>query len=125
MAQPDPFAPVWRGTTGVTERLGSPVVEFSDLGVKATRVYDGVFTYLLANTPSVGSVMPDMGNLQVERVRVTPTGGGAGTMTVLMKMEGIPALTATQVPVYETEWVEVQKDILRHPRYQPGGVDAL
>jgi hypothetical protein len=46
-------------------------------------------------------------------------------MTVILASDSIGGLSDPALPVYEIEWIEVQKDITRHPRYQAGGDDEL
>lgn len=118
--------PIWRGTRDASERMGSPVLRHTGNGWTATRIYDGDFQKLIASSPAIGAHMSDLGNMEVEEVEITPMGGGAGTMTVKLVLN-TQALTQQpeDFPIYEIDWIEVQRDITLHQRYQAGGDDEL
>ena len=122
---PSDFDPIWRGSKEIEECLGSPKIKRTARGWTAVRTYDGVFTELQAKAPDIGSKMADMGELMVDEVNIEPTGGGAGLMTVTMLLDSQAGIGAPADPVFEIEWIEVQKDITRHWRYNVGGPDEL
>jgi len=120
----DNFDPIWRGTKEVLERPDSPKMKASTQGWSATRVFDGPYEALLKQAPSIGSNMQGFGAMEVSEVEIVPAGGGMAVMTISLAVDS-PQYDKAADPVYEVEWVEVQKDIARHPRYQSGGDDEL
>ncbi len=118
--------PIWRGTRDATEQMGSPKLVHTGNGWTATRIYEGDFQKLIASAPAIGAKLPDLGNMEVESVEFVPVGGGAGLMTVKLAIN-CPSLQGQpdDFPVYEIDWMEVQRDITLHQRYQKGGDEEL
>lgn len=122
--------PLWRGSQAIHEQPGSPVRERSADGLRITRIFKGPFQALVAAEPQIGAAMEGTPGVAVSSVRTEPDEAGPlgpGTMTVEATDEGGHGeiIPVTQPPVYEVEWGSIGKSIEQHPRYRPGGVNAL
>lgn len=118
-----------QGRVSIEEQPGSPRWRFIGERVEVTRTYKGRYLDLLAKRPAIGAPMPDTGNLTIETVEVIPGNGTGvyrlGDMTVVLSNEDEASGTEPAKPVYEVDWMEVERDLKTHPRYRTGALSAL
>lgn len=117
------------GQVGIEEQPGSPRFRFAGGRGECVRVYKGRFLDLMARRPAEGSAMPDTGNLTVAEVVIEPIAGHGvtrlGLMTVTLADEDQAEGEEPAKPIYEVDWLEVERDIKTHARYRTGGGSAL
>lgn len=105
------------GDLSIKEQPGSPEIRMTREGRIVTRVFQGTTADLAAFAPDYGA---DMDGYKVrEWTLKTNVNGGLSTLTIHLDN------LSTSDPEYEVEWVEVQKDLLTHPRYNSGGTKPL
>lgn len=117
------------GQIAIEEQPGSPKYRFAGNRAECLRTYKGRFLDLLARRPAAGTKMPDTGNLTVESVEIEPIAGDGvnrvGLMTVTLSDEDQAEGDNPEKPIYEVDWLEVERDIKTHPRYRTGAASAL
>lgn len=120
---------IWFGTTDITETVGSPLYDFTASKNEATRVFEGQFEILLAGKPAIGSTMSGFTAFTVERVQVKNLEGDKGQMTVGLFQAVSMGYLNTGLPIdpiYEIDWVQVDKPLETHPIYKnPSGTYNL
>jgi hypothetical protein len=117
----------WKGTKDIKEAPDSPVYDLGKDGAKWTRTFNGPFTALIAACPKRLQSMSGFPGFLVDDIRIAKAKGTTGTMTVTLCTTPLPDpdSNAQDLPVDEIEWVEVNKKLETHKRYQPGGDAAL
>jgi len=113
---------VWRGATGMKEDPSSPVVGSNKDGVTLTRIWNGPYATVKASVPARLSIVAGSPGVFVDTTRLEKLTGDRGRLTVELSSNPFPDPDSD---VLELEWVEIQKPLLQHKRYQPGGVKAL
>jgi len=113
--------PTWRGSVNLHEAPDSPRFEDSDTGARYVRVFHGPYGTCLSQKPTRGSAVAGHPGFKVDSISVEKGPGGKGILTFAMVINPI----TEDLPVYEIEWVESQKDLLTHPIYRQGGTRLL
>jgi hypothetical protein len=111
----------WRGSTVIQEDPNSPELQNTQNGVNVVRTYNGQYSLLAAATPSRGALTVDG---MVDEVNLKRAPGGRGILVVKYGPFSFAGLDAP-FGLLEVEWLEVQKKLEQHPRYQSGGASAL
>jgi hypothetical protein len=111
----------WRGSIAIQEDPNSPQIQIDVNGWKRVRIYNGQYSILNAAAPPRGALTAD-GMVDVVDLKRAP--GGRGILTVTYGPYSFAGLDAPG-GLQEIEWVEVQKKLEQHPRYQIGGPAAL
>jgi hypothetical protein len=119
-----PKAVKWRGTRDIKESPDSPLFEDTASGGKWTRTFNGTFSALMAARPKRLQVLPGYNGFYVDDVRVQKDKGTTGRMTIVLTNAPIQSPDQTEA-VLEIEWVEVNKKLETHPRYQTDGEKPL
>ena len=113
---------IWKGSSSIQLSPESPELINSKDGLSTVLVYHGTYAALEADQPArLSGVSGYSGYVDV--VNLKRAAGGRGVMTVTLVPSAWSLTDGT--PTIEVEWVEIQKKLETHPRYQPGGESAL
>ena len=116
-----PILPISCGNVTTKEQPGSPVITITTDTTRVRRVWKGLYSALLSSPPmAVGQSFGINGAVVETATTTADRGSGLGTFIA----EG-SNVSVYPTPVYSTESVDLQKDIITHPRYQTGGANAL
>lgn len=109
-----------RGDTTIRERPDSPEWDFNTQRITCTRTFEGMYADLLAGRPSIGSTMMGYENLCVEDVRIKRAVSGKATMAVILEVQIVPITNPPlpAQPVYEIEWVQLERPIEQNPAFK-------
>ena len=114
------------GDTSIRE-LPARDKDFNADGIREVVRFEGPHADLEAQRPANGSLHSETG-LLVERTSLRRTNGGDGILTLFLSNQfggSDGGGTTAADPVWEQDWVVIQKPLLEHPRYQAGGAKAL
>jgi hypothetical protein len=115
--------PVWKGSREMQEDPESPINGNNKDGATQTRIFNGPYATLASAIPArLSNVIGSPLTLYVDTTELKKQPGGNGKLTINLSANPFPD---PGQDVQELEWVEIQKPLLQHPRYQPGGVRAL
>jgi hypothetical protein len=115
-----PQVPVWVGSQAITETPTSPRIEADATRFSVTRIYEGPYETLGSNQPYQGQAFSDLPPAAlVVSVLLEKMPGGKGRLTVKAETSG-PSETQPYAPLFEVEWVEVDRRIEQHPIYADG-----
>ncbi len=122
-------SPIWKGTREIKESPDSPEWERTSAGRKCTCTFYGPYETILASQPADGQAISGYPtDLKVDRVIVHKRRGGKGEMVIYLsalESGGGGGSPSTEQPVYEVEWVMIEKSLFYHPRYTFGGAKKL
>jgi hypothetical protein len=121
----------WHGSRELLLQPGYPRIVENASGSATELRYHGPFKSAQARKPKYGVKVEGYAGF-VDQTEVYPddTGQeGGGFLKIVIKDESgsnetLSTDDGTQ-PVFEVEWIDLNPSILTHPRYSPGGVDAL
>ena len=116
-------APRWKGSKGTKEDPSSPKLSNTKDGWKQTRIFNGMYETMEKALPDRLSNLagsPDTLFVDTVLLEKLPAGRGKLTIELVSSPIGDPN---TSTP--ELEWMEIQRPLLQHPRYQSGGAMAL
>ena len=113
---------VKRGDTTFRERPDSPEWDFGTQKVSCTRTFEGLYADCLTKVPPIGSSMQGYdAKLLVENVKIKKAISGKATMTVLAEYladVGNNEFPAPVQPVFEVEWVQLERPLEQHPKFK-------
>lgn len=116
-----PIIPTSCGNVTTKEQPGSPQVTITQESTRVRRTWRGLYAAILSSPPiAVGAVIGVNGAICESVTLTADTLNGLGTYTAEGSNQSV-----YPDPIYETESVDLQKDIITHPRYQLGGAKAL
>ncbi len=121
-------SPVWRGSASLVEASDSPEFENTQDGPRYTRHFSGPYASVMSSLPDRRAAMSGTpSGFLVDTVKVDKAPGRRGTMTVTLTPNPIEDAFQSGEPVglLEIEWIEIQKRLELHPRYQTGGDSEL
>jgi hypothetical protein len=109
-----------RGDLTIRERPDSPEWAFNTQKITCTRTFEGMYADLLSGRPGIGTSMEGYDNLYVEDVRIKRSISGKATMTVLLEVQIVPITNPPlpAQPVYEIEWVQLERPIEQNPAFK-------
>lgn len=120
--------PTWKGSKELQEQPTSPKWKFSASGTTVQRVFVGPYQKCLDTRPKIGQTMSDLaGDIFVDDVEVIKGKGKSGTMTVNLATR-VPADASSSEPfqpIFEFDWVVIDKRLEQAPIFQEGGSKAL
>jgi|GEM_PF-3797963 len=112
-----------RGNTDYREISGSPEIHVTASKVTITRHYEGLWSFIQSTglvLPSIiGVPMVDLDSLFfISDVKCKKKEGDWGEVTIEVENQNNPGWTT---PIYDCEWVALEKDLILNPRYAAGG----
>jgi hypothetical protein len=122
--------PLWKGFKDLAERPESPDWDFSGSKKTCTRTFEGPYDKCLDKRPKLGQNMADIPlDYFVSNTKVKRIAGAKGALTITMESY-VPETHSIEQsepyqPQYEIEWVEIERKLEQHPRYQTGGAKAF
>lgn len=121
---------VWRGSKKLEPQPDSPKFRQDKGGPVWTYAFAGPYAVVLAAKPQRLATFRGLPlNFFIDTVALDKAPGGRGILTLTATpspAEGIDSAgLTTSSPVVEVEWVEIQKKLETHPRYNDGGAKAL
>jgi hypothetical protein len=112
--------PLWVGSQEATETPDSPKIKVDATRFSVTRIYEGPYAVLSGNQPTQGQAFSDMpAACLVVDLSLEKLPGGKGRLTVTAETSG-PSQATPFAPLYEIEWVEVDKKLEDAPIYSDG-----
>jgi hypothetical protein len=104
-----PSLPTVLGTFGLNEMPSSPMEHDDGTKSSVTRRYNGTRAQAYGGKPTIGDTYSDLaGDMLVVGITVEPK-GDAGVLTV--------ELETPYATTYEVEWVEIDEELIKNPRY--------
>lgn len=115
---------VWIGARKLTPVPGGVEVDTTDT-TTAVLQFHGPYELCVAQKPNRGSLVAGYSGMRVDRSVVRKAKApGFGEITVyLSKADEADGEGAE--PLQEVYWLQVERDLIQHPRYQSGGAKAL
>lgn len=118
------MAATWIGAKKLTLKPGGVTVDYTDRMV-ATLEYQGPHELCVAQRPARGSLVSGFAGMRVDRATVRKAQApGFGELTVYLSKADEADGDGAE-PLREVFWLEVERDLIQHPRYQAGGAKAL
>lgn len=109
--------PAYLGNVSAKEQPGSPEIVYRAGQDSMIRTYRGLYLDLYNNKPDEGTTMPDLDpQWVVDEVRIRADRGIRGQGSLVITLTN----WATMDPLYELEWVELERALQLHPRYAVG-----
>lgn len=106
-----------QGNHIIRPKPGSPRRIRRNDGIQTVIELTGPYSALMSSEPSPGSSYGGYPG-EVDSVETYPTSGGSGEQVIRMSLDEPQGSTDTPTaPVYELEWVDVDKPLRSHPRY--------
>ena len=113
---------VWKGSSALQLSPDSPEIKVTKDGTETTLIYTGPTAAVIAAIPPrLASIGTYLGFVDTVTTKQLP--GGRSSMTVVLTPS--PWTLSNDTPTIEIEWVEIQKKLETHPRYQTGGESEL
>lgn len=114
---------VWKGGQKLRELPALNIEETLESTVRDVE-YEGPHALCLSQRPKPGQVDESTG-LMITNVKVTRRAGGLGKLTLRLEWKLDTGKPPPAGQTQELDWVETDVDLLKNPRYQPGGAKYL
>jgi hypothetical protein len=114
---------IWRGSKLLRELPALNLEETLETTVR-DQEYEGPYEICLSQRPQPGQREAVTG-LTITSVKVTRKAGGLGRLTLRFEWKLDTGTPPPAGQTQEVDWIETDRDLLQHPRYQTGGAKPL